>query len=98
MIEGGNAAYYQPGTDTIHVPTIDRFDQAASYYATQAHETVHATGHPSRRARTFGQRFGDRASAAEELVAELGRSHVVRPGRGVEHHPHRPCRLPRPLA
>ena len=28
IIEGGNRAYYQPSTDTIHIPTLDRFDQA----------------------------------------------------------------------
>jgi antirestriction protein ArdC len=72
VIEGGNQACYQPGSDTIRIPTIDRFHTPAAYYATRAHETVHATGHPSRLARTFGQRFGDRAYAAEELVAELG--------------------------
>jgi len=72
VTEGGNRACYQPGTDTIRIPTIDRFDHAPAYYATRAHETVHATGHPSRLARTFGQRFGDRAYAAEELVAEMG--------------------------
>jgi antirestriction protein ArdC len=72
VVEGGNEACYQPASDTIRLPTIDRFQTAASYYATRAHETVHATGHPSRLARTFGERFGDRAYAAEELVAELG--------------------------
>ena len=72
VIEGGNQACYLPGSDTIRIPTIDRFHTPAAYYATRAHESVHATGHPSRLARTFGQRFGDRAYAAEELVAELG--------------------------
>jgi antirestriction protein ArdC len=72
VVEGGNQACYQPSSDTILIPTIDQFGHAASYYATRAHETVHATGHPSRLARTFGRRFGDRAYAAEELVAELG--------------------------
>jgi antirestriction protein ArdC len=72
VVEGGNEACYLPGSDTIRIPTIDRFQTAAAYYATRAHETVHATGHASRLARTFGQRFGDRAYAAEELVAELG--------------------------
>jgi antirestriction protein ArdC len=33
---------------------------------------VHWTGHASRNAREFGKRFGDRAYAFEELVAELG--------------------------
>ena len=33
----GNRAYYQPATDEIHVPDLDRFDQAPHYYATLAH-------------------------------------------------------------
>ena len=36
------------------------------------HETVHWSGHSSRLARTFGKRFGDKAYAFEELVAEIG--------------------------
>ena len=38
----------------------------------KAHELIHWTGHESRNARQFGQRFGDEAYAFEELVAELG--------------------------
>lgn len=34
------------------------------------HELGHWSGHPSRLARTFGNRFGDKAYAFEELVAE----------------------------
>jgi antirestriction protein ArdC len=37
-----------------------------------AHEAVHATGAQPRLAREFGRRFGDRAYAVEEIVAELG--------------------------
>jgi len=36
------------------------------------HETTHWTGHETRLARQFGQRFGDLAYAFEELVAEMG--------------------------
>lgn len=68
---GGNRAYYQPATDEIHVPDLDRFDQAPNYYATLAHEHAHWTGHPSRLARDLTGRFGDDSYAAEELVAEL---------------------------
>src|SRR5262249_54447111 len=35
------------------------------------HELGHWTGHKSRLEREFGKRFGDKAYAAEELVAEL---------------------------
>lgn len=37
VIHAGNRAYYQPATDEIHVPDLDRFDQAQHYYATLAH-------------------------------------------------------------
>jgi len=33
---------------------------------------VHSTGHSSRLARTFGERFGDELYSKEELVAETG--------------------------
>lgn len=36
------------------------------------HETIHWSGHHSRLDRTFGKRFGDKAYAVEELVAEAG--------------------------
>jgi len=70
--EGGDRAYYDRVRDEIHLPTFGQFKDAASYYATRAHETTHWTGHETRLDRTFGQRFGDEAYAAEELVAELG--------------------------
>jgi antirestriction protein ArdC len=69
---GGNVACYQPNTDTIRIPHLEQFDQAAHYYATQAHEHIHWTGHESRLARDLTGRFGSDAYAAEELVAELG--------------------------
>jgi antirestriction protein ArdC len=72
VIEGGNIACYQPGTDTIRLPVLERFDSAAHYYSTRAHETTHWTGHPSRLARDLTGRFGSDAYGAEELVAELG--------------------------
>jgi antirestriction protein ArdC len=42
------------------------------YYATSAHEHLHWSGAAHRLNREFGKRFGDRATAAEELVAEIG--------------------------
>jgi antirestriction protein ArdC len=41
------------------------------YASTRLHELGHWTGHASRLGRTFGKRFGDRAYAFEELVAEI---------------------------
>jgi len=74
---GGSTACYVPRTDIIHMPYIDRFRDAESYYATLAHECIHWTRHPSRLDRDFGQkRFGDNAYATEELVAELGSAFI----------------------
>jgi antirestriction protein ArdC len=69
---GGGRAFYSPSGDFIQLPQPEMFRDAESYAATKAHELVHWTGHGSRLAREFGQRFGDRAYAFEELVAELG--------------------------
>jgi antirestriction protein ArdC len=69
---GGNRAYYAPGPDMIQLPPPQAFRDAESYAATKAHELIHWTGHESRMAREFGKRFGDKAYAFEELVAELG--------------------------
>lgn len=72
VVAGGNRASYQPATDTIHLPSLSQFDEAAHYYGTSAHEHVHWTGHADRLARDLTGRFGSDAYAAEELVAELG--------------------------
>ena len=50
---------------------FEGFNSAALYYGVSFHELGHWTGHASRLDRQFGKRFGDRAYAAEELVAEL---------------------------
>jgi antirestriction protein ArdC len=73
VVHGGSRACYIPSTDTIHMPCIDFFRDAESYYATRAHETTHWTRHKERLDREFGRkRFGDEGYAMEELVAELG--------------------------
>ncbi len=73
VVHGGSRACYIPSTDNIHMPCIDFFRDAESYYATLAHETTHWTKHTSRLNREFGRkRFGDEGYAMEELVAELG--------------------------
>lgn len=69
---GGNRAFFSPSADFVQMPPLQAFRDAESYYATLAHELTHWTGHKSRLDRTFGKRFGDRAYAFEELVAELG--------------------------
>lgn len=64
-------AYYSRSRDLIVLPPFAHFHDASSYYATSAHEHAHWTGHETRLARTYGDRFGDDAYAVEELTAEL---------------------------
>jgi antirestriction protein ArdC len=70
---GGDSAFYVPSLDYIQMPPFEAFRDAQSYYATLAHESVHASRIESRLDRDFGRkRFGDEGYAREELVAELG--------------------------
>lgn len=76
--ERGNHAFYNPGADYIQVPPRDSFigtpssSPTETFYSTLCHELTHWSGHKSRLNRELSGRFGDRAYAAEELVAELG--------------------------
>lgn len=72
VVQGGDVACYVPALDVIRLPELARFDRAADFYSTAAHEHVHWTGHRSRLGRNLSGRFGDHAYGAEELVAELG--------------------------
>ena len=69
--EGAGEAYYRPGADFISLPSFDAFKSAATFYGTAFHELAHATGHKSRLDRDLRGRFGEKAYAAEELIAEL---------------------------
>ena len=68
---GEPRAFYTTGGDFVNMPAFDAFDSGHAYYGVAFHELGHWTGAPHRLNRTFGKRFGDRAYAAEELVAEL---------------------------
>ena len=68
--DGGNRAYYSPGSDSIHLPKIDAFHTMQDFYATALHEIAHSTGHESRLNR-FGAFGSEDSYAAEELRAEL---------------------------
>ncbi len=72
VLHEGDRAYYQPSTDSVHVPPFGLFTDANAYYATLGHECVHATGAKARLDRDLSGRFGSEAYAVEELVAELG--------------------------
>jgi antirestriction protein ArdC len=54
------------------MPAFAAFKGADHFYNVAFHELTHWTGHKSRLGRDLSRRFGDRAYAAEELVAELG--------------------------
>lgn len=69
--EGFGEAYYSPGADFVSMPAFAAFKSAASFYGVSFHELAHWTGHKSRLDRDLKHRFGTRAYAAEELIAEL---------------------------
>jgi antirestriction protein ArdC len=65
-------AYYTGQHDFIVMPGFKLSRGRAEYAATLFHELIHWSGHPSRLNRELGTRFGEKATAAEELIAELG--------------------------
>ncbi len=73
---GGDRAFYSSLGDYIQLPRPHHFRSADAYASIRAHETLHWSGGRPRLDRTFGKRFGDRAYAFEELVAELGASMI----------------------
>jgi antirestriction protein ArdC len=69
---GGDRAAFIPSHDKVIMPLPEAFSSPDAYTATALHELVHWSGHQTRLNREFGKRFGDKAYAAEELVAEIG--------------------------
>ena len=69
---GFDHACYSPTGDRIEVPGLGQYEDPLDHYSTVCHELTHWTSHPTRLNRQLGERFGDDAYAAEELVAELG--------------------------
>jgi antirestriction protein ArdC len=67
----GGGAFYRPLSDTIHLPSRERFEKAAAYYATALHELGHWTGHRKRLNRDLDHPFGSEGYAREELRAEI---------------------------
>ncbi len=68
---GGNQAFYSPTLDLIGIPVASAFRTPEGYAATLLHELGHASAAPSRLGRDLTGRFGSRAYAFEELVADL---------------------------
>lgn len=70
---GGSRAFYQAEGDFIQLPPKSSFIAENEFYHTAYHELQHWSGNESRLARlSKNTRFGDRAYAFEELVAEIG--------------------------
>ena len=76
ILHGGNDAFYRPTTDEVHMPEFPEFITSQDYYRTLFHELTHSTGSPERLNREKGKKFGDKAYAFEELVAEFGATFI----------------------
>ena len=72
IIYGGGRAFYQPSTDSIHMPPKGDFINATGYYSTLLHELTHWTGHSTRLNRNISGGRYSQTYAREELVAEIG--------------------------
>lgn len=78
IIYGGGQAYYQPFTDSIHIPHRESFiatetsSAEENLYSVLFHELIHFAGKQERCNRDLTGRFGSESYAMEELVAELG--------------------------
>ena len=72
VFEGGRVPSYNRAADVIAMPRCTAYAEPGAFYVDLLHELTHWTGHPTRLARPFGDRFGSPEYAAEELVAELG--------------------------
>lgn len=75
---GMHTAKYRRDVDCIEMPSPEFFigsstsSPTEAYHAVLLHELTHWSGAGHRLNREFGKRFGDKAYAFEELVAELG--------------------------
>ena len=76
-----NRAYYAPSFDKVTVPELNQYENAAEFYSTLFHESVHSTGHASRLNRfkdgAKAAAFGSQEYSREELVAEIGAAYLV---------------------
>ena len=69
--EKGERAFYNPLSDRVTMPDIEKFESEYAYMATLLHEAGHATGHDSRLRRDLTGIFGSPEYAKEELRAEI---------------------------
>jgi antirestriction protein ArdC len=68
---GGSKACYVPSHDFVSLPPRETFKNQESFYAVSLHELGHWSGSEKRLNRDLANRFGTKAYAAEELIAEL---------------------------
>ena len=80
-----NRAFYRYGTDSIHLPPRENFEDPGLYYGTALHELGHWTRHSSRLDRENGP-FGSEMYAREELRAEIA-SWMLGQDIGIPHDP-----------
>jgi antirestriction protein ArdC len=69
-----DSAHYAPSLDTVTMPLVTQFHNAAGYYATLFHELSHSTGHKSRLGRDGvmeSKGMGSDSYSKEELIAEV---------------------------
>ncbi len=72
-VRPSDRAYYSGGVaEHIAMPELGQFQSSHHYYSVFAHEITHSTGNANRLNRDLSGRFGSKAYAFEELVAELG--------------------------
>jgi antirestriction protein ArdC len=74
--EGTGKPCYVPSRDFISMPSFAAFKDCPAFYSVAFHELVHWTAPKSRLDRDLSGRFGTRAYAAEELVAEIGAAFI----------------------
>ena len=74
LFEGSDRAFYEPATDTVHVPNHNQFDDIEHSWAVRLHEAAHWTGAAHRLDRDLSHDRSTPEYAQEELVAELAAS------------------------
>lgn len=74
LVEGSDRAFYEPQTDTVHVPNHSQFDDIEHSWAVRLHEAAHWTGAAHRLDRDLNLDRSTPQYAQEELVAELSAS------------------------
>lgn len=69
--DGGDNAFYRLSEDKIYLPQAQFFNSQYEFDVTMLHELAHSTGHKSRLNRDLNNKFGSKAYAYEELIAEM---------------------------